>query len=460
MYALQDVPGRGKGLVAVEPIPKGTQILSEQPIITTFNTASNIQELQESIRRQVDGLSDIQKHNFLSLHNIHPYKHDMERYLGIVRTNALPILVGQVEAGIFLEACRLNHACDNNAQKNWNENIRQHTVHALRDIAKGEEITIYYLRLQENRTARQEALLAKFGFTCSCRLCSLPPNQSQERDKLLDAIYRLDGLIGRGGIGGIISSPLRILRFVDRQIQLYESQGPGDSGLGRAFLDAAQIAIAHGDLARGRVFAERAASAWCTCLGIDSTEAIEYGRLAKDPSTHDLYGLSTKWESEVSQVPCGLDSIDFENWLWKRGKTPCPGQLADLRHPVTFPGFDNLPVENLIDLNFHQSSDMVAYQPRRHWCFLGEIVDFVTLLRLQMEIKDVDGTHVQLFFYTGSRGSEIAPKLVRKGYTIAVLYAQNHAFKFDDPGIRHENPGLIKVLKSRCFLQWCLSYDR
>jgi hypothetical protein len=85
----------------------------------------------------------------------------------------------------------------------------------LRDIYKGEEITIYYLGAHKNCAARREALQAKFGFTCLCRLCSLPPEQSRENDKRLDEIYRLDGLIDRGGIEGILSSPLRTLRYVD-----------------------------------------------------------------------------------------------------------------------------------------------------------------------------------------------------------------------------------------------------
>jgi hypothetical protein len=34
MYALQDVLGKGKGLVAIEKISKGTRILSKEPIIT------------------------------------------------------------------------------------------------------------------------------------------------------------------------------------------------------------------------------------------------------------------------------------------------------------------------------------------------------------------------------------------------------------------------------------------
>lgn len=34
MYALRDILGKGKGLVAIEKISKGTRILSDDPIIT------------------------------------------------------------------------------------------------------------------------------------------------------------------------------------------------------------------------------------------------------------------------------------------------------------------------------------------------------------------------------------------------------------------------------------------
>jgi hypothetical protein len=121
------------------------------------------------------------------MHNI--YADDtVSRYLGIIRTNALPFGDDVREGGIFLDACRINHACDINAQKSWNKNIKRHTVHALRDIEKGEEITIYYLGVLNSRKARQEALRRKFAFACLYRLCSLPPSQSQESDRRLDEI--------------------------------------------------------------------------------------------------------------------------------------------------------------------------------------------------------------------------------------------------------------------------------
>jgi hypothetical protein len=77
---------------------------------------------------------------------------------------------------------------------------------------------------------------------------------------------------------------------------------------------------------------------------------------------------------------------------------------------------------------------------------LAEIVDFAKLFRLQIGIKDVNGTTVPLFFYADGCGSELAPSQVQKGYTIAILYAHRHAFKFFEPGIRHEEPTNIKVL--------------
>ena len=48
LYALRDVPGKGKGLVAIEKISKGTRILSEEPVITIpgnetqYRTATDI----------------------------------------------------------------------------------------------------------------------------------------------------------------------------------------------------------------------------------------------------------------------------------------------------------------------------------------------------------------------------------------------------------------------------------
>ncbi|TVY73285.1 SET domain-containing protein [Lachnellula suecica] len=446
LYALQDVPGKGKGLVATELIPKGTRILSEEPIITVHQKIVGNAQLgiaSTSIREQVDALSEPHRRAFLSMHNIHEFESATEQHLGIFRTNALP--ADTDGGGIFLNACRINHACDNNAQKHWNEKIKRNTVHTLRDIDEGEEITIYYLSIDMPHEARQQALQAKFGFTCTCRLCSLPAKESQKSDKRLSEIYRLDGLVGQGGLMKIMSSPLQMLRYVDQRVRLYNEQRTEDAGLPRAFLDAAQIAITHGDLARGRIFTERAVSGWLTAHGDDSKEVIENKALAQDPRKLQLYGLSMKWETAVEDFPREFGPDDFEDWLWKREKPQRPGQLADLRNRSTFPAFNELPDENEVDEHFYRSIDMGTYEPRRHWCFLGEIKDHFTLTRLQMEIEGIDGIVIPLFFYTDGRGRELVPAQVQKGNTIAILHAQRHAFLFSPPGIRHEIQETIKI---------------
>jgi hypothetical protein len=273
----------------------------------------------------------------------------------------------------------------------------------------------------------------------------LPPEQRKENDRRLDEVYQLDSLIGRRGIDGLLSSPLQTLGYVDQQVRLYNQQGPDDAGLPRDFLDAAQIAIANGDLARGRIFVEKFVSGWCTAHGDDNSEVIKNETVARDPSKHELHVISMKWKTTVDEVPRGLEPNDFEDWLWKREKPKPAGKLEDLRNRATFPGFIDLPDENIVDLDFYESSDTVTYRPRRHWCFSGEIVDFITVARLQMEIKDVDGGTIPLFSYIDGRGSEVAPAQVRKGYTIAILYAKRHAFTFSEPGIPYEDPRIIKV---------------
>ncbi|KDN66409.1 hypothetical protein CSUB01_12305 [Colletotrichum sublineola] len=370
------------------------------------------------------------------MHNIYPYTNAAEQYLGIFQTNSLPTETVGDKGAIFLDACRINHACDNNAQKNWNERIKRHTVHALKDINKGEEITITYLGPLKNRETRQKALQKKFDFTCLCHLCSLPPEQSQESDRRLEKIHRLDRVIDQLGAEGILRTPVRTLRYFDQQIRLYNEQGREDVGFAQAFANAARLVIANGDLARGHVFSARASSVWRTTLGGDSTQAIEHEALARDPSKYMLFGISTKWKTKVNEAPQGLEPGDFEDWLWKREKSTHPGQLANLQSRTIFPRFIDLP----------ERSSIGTYRPRCHWCFFGEIVHFASLLRLEMEIKDLDGTTIPLYFYTDSRGSELAPGQVQKGYTVAILDAGRHAFAFCEPGIRHEDPQMIKVL--------------
>lgn len=277
--------------------------------------------------------------------------------------------------------------------------------------------------------------------------------ESQKSDQRLARIDQLDDLIGAEWISGSFSR--QALRYVDERIRLYNQQGPGNSGLPRAYLDAAQIAIANCDLARGSVFARRAVEGWRTAQGSDSDEVAEYAPLVQDPSNLPLYGISMKWKTSLEEVPSELDSNDFEDWLWKREqpkKTRQSGRLASLRSRDIFPGFADLPC-SLDSPGFHRGSQDTQ-QSSRHWCFLGEISDSITLHHLELQLVDVDDKTIPLHFNTKGRGSEFSVAQLRKGYTVAVLYAESHAFVHGDPGIKLICSEMLKVRKTHLAIQF------
>ncbi|KAG6026472.1 hypothetical protein E4U19_002597 [Claviceps sp. Clav32 group G5] len=317
-YALKNVPNKGKGLVATRDIPRGTRILSEKPLIT-MPIDKTLEERRTLICQQLDSLSNDQRHAFLSMNNVHPFNDTAEQYIGIFRTNALPTEEFPDKAAIFLEASRINHDCDNNAIHNWNETIKRHTVHAIREIEEGEEITLSYVSLLEDRETRQSKLKEKFNFTCTCRVCSLPEEQSQERDRKLEEIVRTNELLKICMLQSTVS-PLMILGYLYDQKRRYIELGREDCGYAQILEEALTILIAHGDLARGRLLAQKVASLWKILVGNDSPQTDEYAALARDPSSYRLYGVSMKLRTAVEEVPHGLEPDDFENWLWRRPK--------------------------------------------------------------------------------------------------------------------------------------------
>lgn len=77
-------------------------------------------------------------------------------------------------------------------------------------------------------------------------------------DRRLDEIHYLDYVINQVSKEGILSSPPRTLSYFDQQVRLYNKSVRDGTGLANAFINAAQLAIANSDLARGYIFTERA----------------------------------------------------------------------------------------------------------------------------------------------------------------------------------------------------------
>ncbi|KAI0426058.1 hypothetical protein F5Y09DRAFT_320136 [Xylaria sp. FL1042] len=311
MFEALEIPGKGKGLVARCNIRSGTRILCEKPLFILRNEP--LGPLHRSVASKLNSLSREEQRLFLSLHNNFPGQY---AFAGIIKTNALPCGPGASTGGIYLEISRINHSCLPNCSQSWNDEIKCETIHAVKTILAGEELTIHYDRGGPALT-RQVYLQSNFGFNCKCELCTLPHDELQASDSRRRRIQELDGKIGDPQ--AMMTEPLLSLQACQALFKiLVDEYGTHDMALvPRVYYDAFQIVISHGDQARAAVFAERAYKARVACEGEDSPATKKVKDLMQNPSSH--YGFarcSKKWKSSKTAQPKNLSVDEFEKWLW------------------------------------------------------------------------------------------------------------------------------------------------
>lgn len=158
-----------------------------------------------------------------------------------------------------------------------------------------------------------------------------------------------------------------------------------------------------------------------------------------EPTEEDLFGV---YDSDYDSLDDSDDSV-----------TGAGLSYSDLRNTRTFLSYNKCPYGG--DPPFFRGSDSGSDTndgggeprqegPDRHWCFLGEIVENLTLGRVVLDVKDLDGETIRVAFYYGN-GVNIDQRSIRVGYVIAVLYPQKHHFLDGSEGLRLENPGHVKV---------------
>ncbi|POS79201.1 hypothetical protein DHEL01_v202391 [Diaporthe helianthi] len=317
LFEIKELPGKGRGLVARVDIPKGTRILCEKPLLTARSMPPDELELVLAIK--LKAMTKTEQRQFFSLHKNFPGKHVLG---AIFRTNSLPCGSGSPVGGVYPTICFINHSCLPNSHNNWNTcNQDEHeTIHAIRPISAGEEITIPY-NDGGLFAARQAFLKQSFGFDCQCTICVLPPAQRRDSDARRVLIQNLDAAIGDPM--RMVAKPAESLRDCQTMLRTLNKEfadHPGAHGCS-LYYDAFQICISHGDQARAGVFAERSYKARVCVEGEDSPETQRVKALSVRPSSHQSYGLcSMKWKRTKSMVPKGLDEAQFEAWLFRDGR--------------------------------------------------------------------------------------------------------------------------------------------
>ena len=185
------IAGKGQGLLAVRNIQAGTRLLSEKPP-STIHGGKHAKT--KPVLKILQACSTEDQKSFVALHNSFQ---DTEKPLaGILKTNSFPLdpIHTPDDIGIFLQIARINHHCTPNSVWDWNARIGKMTVHAVRNISEGEEITVPYLNLMPYQKRRAE-LQTKFGFDCHCSHCSSSASNIEAMDRMIKSSMNLTTML-------------------------------------------------------------------------------------------------------------------------------------------------------------------------------------------------------------------------------------------------------------------------
>eukprot|EP00966_Prymnesium_polylepis_P311798 7204756-Prymnesium_polylepis.1 len=208
VITLREFVGKGTGVVATRAITKGTVILKEAPLLKwSVKAGAAVQShaaMDAALKGLLSGVSEADQATFWGLCQNAKYGTEQKCAHGVWLSNAWPIdgtedgasSAQARAAAVFRWASRFNHSCRPNAWAAWDDRLGQQTVHAVADIAAGQEICVCYLGIPKGdftRNGRRSSLASEFGFVCACDLCSLDGEalrKSDLRQRRIHDLYR------------------------------------------------------------------------------------------------------------------------------------------------------------------------------------------------------------------------------------------------------------------------------
>ncbi|KAG7087402.1 hypothetical protein E1B28_013372 [Marasmius oreades] len=284
IFDVVDLKGKGKGLIAIRDIKQGELVIQEKPILTAPD--GDIAEVL--LNPILQNLTSAQTKALLSLSYTHLKTEKDEtvnvnaknltpraRYLlaeGIITNNAVGInLNGQHSLGVFPRMARLNHACASgyNLAYAWRDDEGELRIYALKDIKEGEELLISYIDSRRPRKERIEKLEKTYGFTCTCPICSLPPEESEKSDELLPQFTLFYTDFAQWYKGSITGK--EAIQHIRKIWQLTVDTGYVRER-GRWAQEAAYVATVHGDETSARQWLRLAIEWMGIETGIDSVK--------------------------------------------------------------------------------------------------------------------------------------------------------------------------------------------
>ncbi|TQN67566.1 SET domain-containing protein 5 [Colletotrichum shisoi] len=181
---------------------------------------------------------------------------------------------------------KINHSCRPNAVPQWDWDLLAHKLHAVRDIAAGEEITMSYFDTLQTRLERQQYTQDNLGFECACSQCKIAGHLANLSDDRINEIRLLEEYLENRQI-----APAEPTAMADLLVSLYEQEGL-ESVIGRAYAIAAREWNGVGHEYQARSWAYRSVKA----------------ALISSPET--------RWDDDLEDMEALLDGAR-KHWSWK-----------------------------------------------------------------------------------------------------------------------------------------------
>ena len=194
-----EIPGKGRGLVAAKDIKMGELLFTDKAVIKM-----NPEDTFESLLEQVNKLPSEARALFHKL-KVHDDREICALGGDIWKINfqffdncKVRLAQGEEESDYYylsLNTNLINHSCAPNvmAARLQPDNEFKEEVRAIKDISKGDEITVcelnnhFILYSGFNSQKRREKIKNEFGFDCLCCVCSGDlPDQEDVMMELLD----------------------------------------------------------------------------------------------------------------------------------------------------------------------------------------------------------------------------------------------------------------------------------
>lgn len=273
LIEVQQTPFEGLGVFATAPIPQATRILSE-PLLLALNGGENPAEILSSVSK----LSESDRAKYLELHAFAPpvrkdlvKKHIGKRWQDLAKWERDAIGVydaNSFEVGVYYLPSRINHSCIPNVHYEYNPAIQRGTFHAIKDIAKGEELYISYINGGSRLKSWRQPKLDLWGFVCTCAACGNDAEGKKREDRRKE-MFELDQKLAKQSVYGTVMTAAEALKAATRLAGLQLAEGILNRELRTSYHDAVRYCLEMGNTKLALLWAEKELAHEKICVGAD-----------------------------------------------------------------------------------------------------------------------------------------------------------------------------------------------